>query len=160
MEGIGFKQVLRAAPRVNWLTSAGYLASGSLWTGNNSFTSFSRVTVDAVLALLALGLAARIVRLRSAHMPERVLFTAVLLFLAGIAYETCAMVASLGGAVAGPHPCYAQVLLAPVCGLACLGFSRLKLYAGLAASLALTLGIAALLVSTRFQPHGQASRGR
>jgi hypothetical protein len=212
-EGVGFKQVLRAAPRVNWLAAAGYLARGSLWTGNNSFTTFSRVTLDFVLTLLALGLAVCVARLCSARMSELLVFLAMLLFLAGIAYETCAMVASRGADVAGPHPWYAQVLLVPVFGLACLGFSRLKhvgrvlsavltalcawiliatwvlklfplysgggsapvrardlwmwrldtqtlsltalappqwLYAGLAASLALTLAIAALLVSTRF----------
>jgi hypothetical protein len=57
-DGIGLKQALAAAPRMNWVATTGYLARGSLWTGNNSFTSFSRSTLNIVLALLLLAIAA------------------------------------------------------------------------------------------------------
>ena len=38
--GVGIKQALAAAPRVNWPAAAGSLARGSLWLGNNFGTSF------------------------------------------------------------------------------------------------------------------------
>lgn len=125
-EGIGIGQVLAAAPRVNWPAAGGYMARASLWTGNNWFTSYSRTTLDVALALLALGIAAWCAHRRSVGPAERAVFGATVLFLGGVAYETCAMVAQRGGEVAGPSPWYTQVLLAPVLVLTCLGFARWK----------------------------------
>src|SRR5712692_6775322 len=79
-DGIGLRQALAAAPRMNWVATTGFLARSSLWTGNNSFTSFSRTTLNIVLVLLLLAVAAW--GLRSAVIPpvERIVFAAIVLF--------------------------------------------------------------------------------
>jgi hypothetical protein len=78
------------------------------------------------LGLLALGIAAWVWHRRQIQSTERVVFGAMLLFLAGVGYEGCAMVAERGFQVAGPSPWYTQVLLVPAMALVCLGLSRWK----------------------------------
>jgi hypothetical protein len=123
-DGIGFSQTLAAAPRIDWIATAGYLARGSIWTGNNSFTSFSRGTLGFALGLLFTGLGAWLYRRRLIQTGERVMFAGIVLFSAAIAYASCASFADRNGNVAGASPWYTQVLLTPVMALAFLGLSR------------------------------------
>jgi len=125
-EGIGIRQALAAAPRIDWMATTGFLARGSLWTGNNSFTTFSRLTLNLVLALLLLALAAWGLRRRAIQPAERAVFAAVVLFSLAVAYASCAAFADRNGDVPGASPWYTQVLLAPVLALAYLGMSRWK----------------------------------
>jgi hypothetical protein len=125
-DGIGIRQALAAAPRIDWAATAGFLARGSLWTGNNSFTSFSRTTLNAVLALLFLALAAWGLGRRLIQPGEQIALAAVVLFSAAVAYASCASFAHTNGDVPGASPWYTQVLLAPVIALAYLGMSRWK----------------------------------
>ena len=124
--GIGMREALAAAPRINWAATAGFLARGSLWTGNNSFTSFSRTTLNIVLGLLFLALAAWGLGRRVIQPAEQIVFAAILLFSAAVAYASCASFARTNGDVPGAGPWYTQVLLAPVIALAYLGMSRWK----------------------------------
>ena len=141
LDGIGVKQALAAAPHIDWPATAGYLARASLWTGNNSFNSYSRTTLDVLLALLACGVGAWCWRRRSAQSAEWTVFFAVVVFLAAVAYEGCAMVADRPGqAVAGPSPWYTQVLLVPVMVLAFLGMARWKRAGSVVAAAVVTLG--------------------
>ena len=125
-DGIGIRQALAAAPRINWVATTGFLARGSLWTGNNSFTSFSRSTLNIVLVLLFLALAAWGLGRRVIQPAEQIAFAAVVLFSVAVAYASCASFAHTNGDVAGASPWYTQVLLAPVIALAYLGMSRWK----------------------------------
>lgn len=126
-DGIGLRRALAAAPRIDWPATAGYLARASLWTGNNWFNSYSRTTLNVLLAMLALAMVAWIWRRRAIRSAEWAVSAAVVLFLAAIAYEACAMVADRPGqTVAGPSPWYTQVLLAPMMALAFLGLSGWK----------------------------------
>jgi hypothetical protein len=125
-DGIGIRQALAAAPLIDWPATAGFLARGSLWTGNNSFTSFSRNTLDAMLALLFLGLAVWGLIRRAIQPAELITFAAIILFSAAVAYASCASFAHTHGDVPGASPWYTQVLLAPVIALAYLGMSRWK----------------------------------
>lgn len=145
--GIGIGQALAAAARIDWPATAGYLARASLWTGNNSFHSFSRSTLNVALALLAVGIGAWCWRRREIRPAEWVVFAAAVLFLAGVAYEGCAMVAERGAGVAGPSPWYTQVLLAPALALVCLGLSRWKRVGQAVAAIMVTLW-AWILVAT------------
>ena len=146
-DGIGLRQALAAAPRIDWLSASGYLARGSLWTGNNWFNSFSRTTLDLMLALLALGVTAWGSRRRAIQPAERAIFAAVLLFSAGVAYATCASFADRGAEVAGASPWYTQVLLAPVVTLASLGMSRWKRTGSALAAISLALWAWVLLAT-------------
>jgi hypothetical protein len=123
-DGIGIRQALAAAPRIDWVATTGFLARSSLWTGNNSFTNFSQGTLNMVLALLLLALAAWGLRGRVVQPAERIVFTAIVLFSVAVAYASCASFADRNGDVAGASPWYTQVLLAPVMALAYLGMSR------------------------------------
>jgi hypothetical protein len=124
-DGIGVRQTLAAATRVDWPATIGYLARASLWTGNNTFNSYSRTTLNLLLALLALAIAMWGVRRRSLKSPEWITLAAIAIFLAAVFYEGCAMVADRPTqAVAGPSPWYPQLLLAPIVALAFLGCAR------------------------------------
>src|ERR1039457_1030661 len=132
-DGIGIRQALAAAPRINWVATTGFLARSSLWTGNNSFTNFSQSTLNIVLALLLLALAAWGLRTRVIQPAERIVFTAIVLFSVAVAYASCASFADRNGDVAGASPWYTQVLLAPVIALAYLGLSRWRRFGPLLA---------------------------
>jgi len=125
-DGIGIRQALAAAPKINWSATAGFLSRGSLWTGNNSFTTFSRSTLNAVLALLLLAVAAWALHWRAIQPAEQTVFGGIVLFSIAVAYASCASFADRNGQVAGASPWYTQVLLAPVVALAYLGMSRWK----------------------------------
>jgi hypothetical protein len=125
-DGVGVRQSLAAAPRIDWVATAGFLARGSLWTGNNSFTSFSRNTLNNMLGLLLLALAAWAFRRHAIQPAEQIAFAAVVLFSVAVAYASCASFAHTNGDVPGASPWYTQVLLAPVVALAYLGMSRWK----------------------------------
>jgi hypothetical protein len=125
-DGVGIRRAIAAAPRIDWMATSGFLARGSLWTGNNSFTTFSRTTLNLMLVLLALALAAWVRRGRAITPAERAVFAAILVFSVGVAYASCASFADQNGDVPGASPWYTQVLLAPVMALAYLGTSRWK----------------------------------
>ena len=125
-DGIGLRQSMAAASHIDWWSTSGFLARGSLWTGNNSFGTFSRMTLNVMLGLLALGVVAWCVRRRAIGVAEWVMGAAIMLFSAGVAYASCAGFADKGAEVAGASPWYTQVLLAPVMALVCMGWSRWK----------------------------------
>jgi hypothetical protein len=125
-DGVGIRQTLAAAPQIDWVATTGFLARGSLWTGNNSFTSFSRSTLNISLALLFLALAAWGLSGRLIQPAEQIAFAAVIVFSLAVAYASCASFAHTNGGVPGASPWYTQVLLAPVVALAYLGMSRWK----------------------------------
>jgi hypothetical protein len=133
-DGIGVRQALAAAPHIDWRATGAFLARASLWTGNNWFNSFSSATLDIMLGLLALGMAAWAINHRAVQPADLAIFASVLLFSVGVAYATCASFADRGAGVAGASPWYTQVLLAPVTALVFLGLSRWKrIGAGVAA---------------------------
>lgn len=140
-DGIGFRQALAAAPHMDWAATAGYLARGSLWSGNNSFTSFSQSTLNTVLVLLLLAVAAWSYRKDLIQPAEQMVFAAIILFSIAVAYASCAIYAHTGGASAGASPWYTQVLLAPVLALAWLGMSRSKRFG-------IVLGVCTLAIWT------------
>jgi hypothetical protein len=120
--GLGLQQLLSAAASLPWPASIDYITHSSLWTGNNSFTTFSSATLNAMLLLLALGviLCAR-ARLRAA---EWLTMAAVVLFSAGLALISVTFYASSRGAAIAAVPWYSQVLLLPVLLLAFVGMER------------------------------------
>ena len=124
LDGVSVHQALAAAPHIDWLATGGYLARASLWTGNNSFTSFSRLTLNVVLALLFLAMLLWAIRIREIAPPEGMIFAVLVLFAAGIGYETCMIFAFADGEGAAAAPWYSEALLPPVLLLAYLGMSR------------------------------------
>jgi hypothetical protein len=147
-DGIGIRQAMAAAPRIDWPSTVGYLARASLWTGNNWFNSYSRTTLNLLLAMLALAMVAWLWRRRAIRSAEWTVWWAMAVFLAAIAFEGCAMVADRPGqAVAGPSPWYTQVLLTPLMALGYLGLAGWKRVGRLLAGAMVTLW-AWILVAT------------
>jgi Predicted membrane protein (DUF2142) len=122
--GVGIKQALAAAPRINWPAAAAILARGSLWMGNNSGTSFSRATLYTMLVLLFLAVAAWARGTAQIRPAERTVFTGIAVFTVAIAYAACSAFACRDCSFREASPWYTQVLLAPVLALAYLGMSR------------------------------------
>jgi hypothetical protein len=121
--GVTPATLLKAVAAVPWGRSIGYTLHRGLWTGNNSFATFSEATLNAViaLALVALVMYARQARRRRIEVMTVAAVALYGVFLAGTALSF--FIAS-GGAVSAPMPWYMPVVLAPVLGLGFLGLGR------------------------------------
>ncbi len=119
--GIGPGQVAPALGHFPWLRAAYLLARDSLWTGNNSFTTFSAATIH--LMLLALGLAA-VLWLGSRPAPaERLLLAGSGVYLAGVLYAALVtFVYTRGGLATGAW--YTQPVLPALWGVLLAGLAR------------------------------------
>jgi hypothetical protein len=120
--GIGLPAVLRAAPTLDWPATISSSIRSSLWTGNNTFSTFSTSTINLMIATTLLAL---LLWAASPHSgAEWITFSFCMLFLLALGYATVASHTFTHGAANAPSPWYAQVLLAPVLGFALLGASR------------------------------------
>ncbi|MDP9053663.1 MAG: hypothetical protein M3N93_05090 [Acidobacteriota bacterium] len=144
--GLGAGMFLSAALKLPWLDSIRYMAHSSLWTGNNSFTTFSATTLNILLLLLA---SATLLYLRRAKRDPAELLAAasILLFSCGVAFISVAFFSATHGAAIAAVPWYQQVLLPPVLMLAFLGAHRARRF-GVPVSAALLLLWAYILVAT------------
>jgi hypothetical protein len=120
--GIGLPAVLRAAPTLDWPAVILSSVRSSLWTGNNTFSTFSAITLNLMIgtSLIALLLWAASSHARA----EWITFSFCTLFVLALGYATVVSHIYTKGAANGPSPWYAQVLAAPLLGLALLGVSR------------------------------------
>ena len=126
--------------RVDWSRTIPYMLRATLWTGNNSFTSFSAVTLNCLLVLLAAGLVLYGVGAirRGAAAAEWSVLGFLAVYGAAVILVVGNDVAFLNGASAGAAPWYTIVLLTPALALALLGLSRSRRMGSLiAASIAL-----------------------
>jgi hypothetical protein len=121
--GVGARQILGALTTLPWRESIVYMARSSLWTGNNSFTTFSLRTLDSILLLLAASLAGYLYRMRR---REAHVLAPILLFCGGLLYISAAFFYSTHGGAIAAVPWYMQVLLPPILLLAFLGLSRIR----------------------------------
>jgi hypothetical protein len=146
--GIGITAILKAAPQLDWPTLAVRNARWALWTGNNTFLTFSTLTLNAVLILLLCAMTLWAVR--GEHKPaEWITAAQCVLFSAALGYSTVLSFLYSHGAAAEPSPWYSQVLLTPVFGLALLGCSRVGI-AGRALASALVIMFGYILVASYF----------
>jgi hypothetical protein len=143
--GVGPRQVAAVAVKLPWFRVADNTLRSSLWSGNNSFVSFSGITMRLIIGLWA---AALLLGMRGRHGPaEWVTWLYCALFWVAIAYATVADNITSGGANLEPRPWYAQVIAAPMLCLAFLGLSRAR-RAGQALAAGLVLLFAYVLAST------------
>ncbi len=122
-QGVGLRETIAAIPSVPWLSSIAYMARGSLWTGNNHFTTFSRVTINCMLALIVIGLLLYAWRARR-QMQAGVLLLWTASFCAGLAFVTAQSYLFRNGESAGGSVWYTQPLLAPVVCAVFVGYSQ------------------------------------
>ncbi len=123
VEGIGFTQVLAAFPHLPWLASVPNFVKWSLWTGNWSFVSFSRTTLDVEILFLCVSFAMYLAFYRRIRKAESWMLAACGCFVAGLIYQTCATWIHTKGASTYPEPWYAQGVIAGVWVLCFLGLA-------------------------------------
>jgi len=123
------REVLAALFHVDWSRTLPYMLRATLWTGNNSFTSFGTATLNCLLTLLAAGIlmyAVQAFRGRRPSAGEWAILGAVAVFGASVIYVVGNDVIFLHGTSAGASPWYTEILLAPLLGIALLGMSRTR----------------------------------
>ena len=141
--GITPRQVISSLAYVDWRLTIPYMLRATLWSGNNSFTSFSSATLNCLLTLQFAGMAIYAVRAirRSPTVGERAVLGALAVYAVAIVYVVGNDVIFLHGQSAGAAPWYTEVLLAPSLAIVLLGISRAR-------RLRLPLSIAILLLWT------------
>ncbi len=162
LHGIGMHQALGAMLRINWAQSMLELARSSLWTGNWSFTVFSRNTLDAELVLLAAGFLLLLFHWRQITQAELWVFAALVSFLAALAYDACVVWADTHGAGLHASPWYTQCILPAIFMLAFLGFERSGMVGSILAWLTAVIAawIAALTYVAKLFPQYGGFEGR
>jgi hypothetical protein len=121
--GLGVHDLAGAAFAVPWRHTLAAVARTAVWTGNNSFTAFSAVTLNILLGLLAVALALYAMRARRAA-PELFLLAAIGLYSLELVLITLSFFHSSHGEVAAPMPWYLQLIFPPVVLLAFAGLDR------------------------------------
>jgi hypothetical protein len=120
--GVGLHAVLNAASAMNWPAVVSSSVRSSLWTGNNTFLTFSANTLNL---LIGAGTIALLLWAASRHArAEWITFSYCALFVLALGYAAAASYVYTHGASTGPSPWYAQIISAPLLGLALLGASR------------------------------------
>lgn len=109
--GIGLVRAMAAIPRINWFKSLADFTRWSLWTGNWSFLSFSRVTLDAEALLLAVALASYFIRYRQIGRAQQFVLAGCGCFVVGLFYQACVTWVHTGGVAQHPEPWYWQGII-------------------------------------------------
>lgn len=122
--GVGLSRALGAFFHVNWLTSATDSFRWALWTGNWSFISFSRATLNAEMVLIALAFALFFARMREVKTGEWWALLCCAAFLLSLIYQTCVTWAATNGQSHTPEPWYLQCIVPALWALAFLGLQR------------------------------------
>ena len=101
MRGVKHHDILRAALTLPWGKTLAAQLRGALWTGNSSFNSFSRTTLNLILILLGMALVAWLVTVRRARQGalERWLAIALGIFGLALAYACAVFHAYRAGSV-------------------------------------------------------------
>jgi hypothetical protein len=130
VNGVGVRSVAAALLGISWFPTLGYMARGSLWTGNNTFSTFSRITLDFMLLLICVGIIARLLksRVETLNPAERVVLGGVFFFTVALVYATAQEFVFRKGTSAGASVWYTQPLLVPVTCMVLAGFARAGAY--------------------------------
>ena len=153
--GIGPIQALSALLRIQWVRSFGDFAMWSLWTGNWSFLSFSKVTLWTELLLLSVAFFAYLVHIRRISNAELWLLGACVSFGCGLVYQTCVTWVHTRGESTHPEPWYGQGLLIVLIALCFRGLSLSGIGGRLgAAALSITVAwVAAMTYLAKLLPY-------
>jgi hypothetical protein len=117
--GVTTGSALTSLVSIPWLKSLPFMARGAFWLGNSSFTDFSVVTMNLLLALLGIALFLYLRRGRAA--AGIFLWAPVLLFGAAMIYVAGSAYTFTKGEIAVASPWYLQAVIAPLICLAMLG---------------------------------------
>ena len=123
--GIGVRAVIANLLEVPWLSSIAYMARASVWTGNNSFNTFSDTTINMHLALLGIMfiMYCRYRLRKTVWGRDAIVLASTVVFIGALAYATVASYLFTNGRSAGASPWYMQPLLVPLLALSLIGAS-------------------------------------
>jgi hypothetical protein len=121
--GVPIRRLVHTFPHLPWARVIDQTATSSLWTGNNSATTFSTKTVYFMLLLLltAVFLYSRRTFWKRPRAAEWLLITALLSYGVALLYCIVLLYSPTGEALLSPPPWYVQVLLPPGMCLCMLG---------------------------------------
>lgn len=120
--GIDLPAVLRAAPTLDWPAVIRSSVRSSLWSGNNTFRTFSANTLNLMIGA---SLVAMLLWAAGRHAStEWITCAYCVLFVLALGYAAIVSHIYTHGFANGPSPWYAQIPMAPALGLALLGASR------------------------------------
>lgn len=122
--GISTRQTIEGLFQVNWARAIPYMLRGTLWTGNNSFTTFSSITLNCLLALLAAGLVMYAWRNHKPEPGAAAVIGASAILIAAVIWVTGNDVFFVHGKSAGAEPWYTEPLLPPLLAIALIGLGR------------------------------------
>ena len=137
--GLGLPDYWTAATTMPWMNTMTSMAHGSLWTGNNSFTSFSAATLNVILVLLFIGAGRFISTVHRNRTAAWIVILAIVFYAAGLAFTAVAFYASSKGGLIAPMPWYAQVLLIPIALISIAGMLEIRSPWGWLCASALTM---------------------
>jgi hypothetical protein len=124
IHGIGLLQAGQAFLHINWLTSTIDLFRWALWSGNWSFLSFSRVTLNIEMALAAIGFGLFLMQVRRMTAGGRWILLGCGAFFIGLIYQTCITWTATHGESRNAEPWYLQCILPALWVLVFLGCER------------------------------------
>jgi hypothetical protein len=122
--GIGLHEAMNALFQINWASSFVDLARWSLWTGNWSFVSFSRSTLNFEILLLAASFVLFFIRYRRITSAEVWICIALASFTLGLVYYTCVAWVDTHGIAKSAMPWYPQCIVPAIWIVAILGMQR------------------------------------
>ncbi|MEN6601595.1 MAG: hypothetical protein ABFD86_04205, partial [Bryobacteraceae bacterium] len=138
MRGVTMGDTLHAALRMPWGETIAAQLRGALWTGNSSFNSFSRVTLNVILVLMAMAFTTWLMTLAHSQCKalEEWMASALSVFCLALAYA-CAVFHVVRPDLPNLMPWYTVAAFLPLaCLLAC-GLRRARAWGKwLAAALA------------------------
>jgi hypothetical protein len=160
--GVSLSRAAGALFHINWLTSTIDLFRWALWTGNWSFVSFSRFTLNADLILIAAAFLLFFTRFREITTSEWWVLLACAAFFLGLVYQTCVTWVATNGESTHAEPWYLQCILPCLWTLAFLALQRHRLVGRIlaAAILLISVWIAAATYLLKLIPLYGGYRGR
>jgi hypothetical protein len=125
---VAISQLVRALFGLPWIRMIDATLTTSIWTGNNSATTFNSKTVHFVLLLwlMAAGLYLRATMGRRVRAAEALVIIVFLSYALGLLYDTVLLYSLTGGTLLSPPPWYVQVLLPPSVCLAMVGVAQAR----------------------------------
>jgi hypothetical protein len=128
LHGTDWHQVGSAVTQVPWIRSLKALVFQSVWTGNNSFTSFSAVTIKLCLFVLTIAAGLYVVEAtrRKEPLPDaaRIVIAACALYALAIIWFTVLSYSATAGLYASASPWYVQPFIPVAEALLLSGLAR------------------------------------
>jgi hypothetical protein len=124
VKGVNQQDALYAFRHIHWAKTFIESARRGLWTGNESYLSFSQSTLNALLILLLAGFVLFLWKLRRSRAAERWALLAAGFFVLALVYDLCVAWSDTHGLQTTFGPYYSPCILPALFALTFLGLQR------------------------------------